>query len=147
MSTDQNTGTADVTREVRTGPTQDVTRTSSKDHIGGDVAMRRDSADDDSAGHPSLSEQTGEEPQRKGNHVKSAMRKRASPSTTFQEESRKKRSCRSTQLQLPHERHWTEPRENNEGRERREQCITLGVNFISRSCRHDALRLRREFGT
>ena len=95
MSTDQNTGTADVTREVRTGPTQDVTRTSSKDHIGGDVAMRRDSADDDSAGHPSLSEQTaGEEPQRKGNHVKSAMRKRASPSTTFQEESRKKKKTK-----------------------------------------------------
>ena len=39
-STDQNNGTSDVTRDVRTGPTQDVTRTSSKDHIDGDVALR-----------------------------------------------------------------------------------------------------------
>ena len=44
-STDLNT---DVTREVRAGPAQDVTRTSSEDHIGGDVAMRRDGADENS---------------------------------------------------------------------------------------------------
>ena len=54
-STDQNTGTSDVTREVRTGPTQDATRASSKDHIGGDGAMEGDSADENSAGHPSRS--------------------------------------------------------------------------------------------
>ena len=52
-STDQNTGTCDVTREVRTRPTQDVTRTRSEDHIGGDVAMREDGADENSGGHPS----------------------------------------------------------------------------------------------
>ena len=43
---DPNTGTGDVTEEERTGPTQDATRTSSKDGIGGDVAMREDSADE-----------------------------------------------------------------------------------------------------
>ena len=41
-STDQITGTGDATSEVRTGPTQDVTRTSSSDDIGGDVVMRGD---------------------------------------------------------------------------------------------------------
>ena len=39
------------------------------------------------------------------------------------------------------------PRERNEGRERQEQCIELGVNLISRSSRHDALRLQREVPT
>ena len=29
-------------REVRAGPAQDVTRTGSEDHIGGDVAMGRE---------------------------------------------------------------------------------------------------------
>ena len=38
-STDQNTGTVDVTREVRTGFTQDVTRASSSDDIGDDVLV------------------------------------------------------------------------------------------------------------
>ena len=52
-STDQNTCTSDVTREARTGPTQDVTRTSSDDHMSGDVATRGDSADEHSGGHPS----------------------------------------------------------------------------------------------
>ena len=41
-STDLNT---DVTRKVRAGPAQDVTQTSSEDHICGDVAMRGDGAD------------------------------------------------------------------------------------------------------
>ena len=54
-STDQNTSTSDVMREVRTGLTQDVTRASSKDHIGGDVAMEGDSVGGNSAGHPSPS--------------------------------------------------------------------------------------------
>ena len=40
-STDQNTSTGDVTREVRTGPTQDVTRTSSSDDIGDEGGQRR----------------------------------------------------------------------------------------------------------
>ena len=41
----------DVAREVRAGPAQDVTRTSSEDHVGGDVAMRIDGADEISGGH------------------------------------------------------------------------------------------------
>ena len=41
-STDQNTRTGDVTREARTGPTQDVARASSSDDIGDDVVMRED---------------------------------------------------------------------------------------------------------
>ena len=40
-STDLNTG---VAREVRVGPAQDVTPTSSEDHVGGVVAMRGDRA-------------------------------------------------------------------------------------------------------
>ena len=54
-STDQNTGTSDVTRETRTGPTQDVTRASSEDHIGGDDSMRGDIADENRAEQPSSS--------------------------------------------------------------------------------------------
>ena len=52
-SNDPNTDTGDVTGEERT--TQDATRTRSKDHIGGDVAMGGDSADENSAGRPSPS--------------------------------------------------------------------------------------------
>ena len=55
MSTHQNTGTSDATREAITAPTQDVTRAGSKDDIGDDVAMEGDSADQRSAGHPSPS--------------------------------------------------------------------------------------------
>ena len=54
-STDQNTSTGDVTRDVRTGPTLDVTRASSNDHIGDDVVMREDNADENRAEHPSSS--------------------------------------------------------------------------------------------
>ena len=50
---DLNTGIGDVTGEERTGPAQDVTRASSKDHIGGDVAMEEDSVDENSGRHPS----------------------------------------------------------------------------------------------
>ena len=53
--TDQNTGTGDVTREVRTRPTQDVTRASSSDDIGDDVVMRGDNANENRAEHPSSS--------------------------------------------------------------------------------------------
>ena len=51
-STDQNTGTGYVTREVRTGPKQDVTRTSGNDDIGDDVVVREDHADKNRAEHP-----------------------------------------------------------------------------------------------
>ena len=54
-STDQNTVTSDVTREARTGPTQDVTRAISSDDIGDDVVMREDNADEHRAEHPSSS--------------------------------------------------------------------------------------------
>ena len=50
-STDQNTGTGDV----RTGPTQGVSRASSSDDIGDDVAMRRDNAEENRAEHLSSS--------------------------------------------------------------------------------------------
>ena len=55
ISTDQNTGTGGVTREVRTGPAQDVTRTSSNDDIGDDVVMRENHADENRAEHWSSS--------------------------------------------------------------------------------------------
>ena len=41
--------------EERTGPTQEATRTSSKDDIGGYIAVREDSTDENNAGHPSSS--------------------------------------------------------------------------------------------
>ena len=46
-STDLNT---DVTGEIRAGPAEDETRTCREDHIGGDFAMRRGGADEDSRG-------------------------------------------------------------------------------------------------
>ena len=52
-STDQNTGTSDVTREVKTGLTQDVTRASSSDDD--NVVMRKENADQIRAEHPSSS--------------------------------------------------------------------------------------------
>ena len=54
-STDQNTDTGDVTRDVRTGPTQELTRTGSIDDIGDDVVMREDDADENRAEHTSSS--------------------------------------------------------------------------------------------
>ena len=54
-SNDPNTSTCDVTREVRTGLTQFAIRASSSEDIGGDVAMREDSVDENSARHPSSS--------------------------------------------------------------------------------------------
>ena len=54
-STDQNAGTGDVTREVRTGQTQDMTRANKSDDMGDDVVMREDNADEDRAAHPSSS--------------------------------------------------------------------------------------------
>ena len=87
-SASQNTGTGDVTRDVGTGPTQDVTPTSSNGDIGDDVVMREDKADENRAEHPSSSGQTAEEgSQRRGDHVKSEMSTRASLNT-FREGSR-----------------------------------------------------------
>ena len=54
-SIDQHTVPGDVTREVRTGPTQDVTRTDSNDDIGDDVVMREENADENRAERPSSS--------------------------------------------------------------------------------------------
>ena len=51
---DPNTGRGDVTREVRRGPAQDVTRTSSSDDTGDDGVMMEESADEHRAEHPSL---------------------------------------------------------------------------------------------
>ena len=51
--------------------------------------------------HPSSSGSDEKNHNEEGNHVKSEMRKRASPSNTFHEESRRKRRSRSTKLQLP----------------------------------------------
>ena len=51
-STDQDTSTGDVTRDVRTGLAQDVTRTSSSDDNGEDVVMREDNAGENRAEHP-----------------------------------------------------------------------------------------------
>ena len=48
-STDQNTCTGDGTREVTTGLAQDVTRASSEDYVGGDVARRGDGANENIA--------------------------------------------------------------------------------------------------
>ena len=48
-STDQNTGTGDVTREVRTGPTQDVN--SQQAMTSADVVMREDNADENRVEH------------------------------------------------------------------------------------------------
>ena len=52
-STVQNTGTGEVTRERRTGLTQNVTGTSSNDDISDDVVMGEDNADEDRAEHMS----------------------------------------------------------------------------------------------
>ena len=93
-STDQNTGTGDVTRGTRTGPTQDVTRATNSDDIGDDVVMKGDSADENRAQSrtPEFVDVRRQEKNHneEGNHVKSEMRKRASPSNTFQQEYRGK---------------------------------------------------------
>ena len=98
-STDQIIGASDATREARTGPTQDVTRTSSEDHIGGDVAMRGDGADESSGGHPSSS---GSDSRgritTKRIHVKSEMSNRAPLNSTFREGSWGRRRPQSTKL-------------------------------------------------
>ena len=88
-SHDPNTGTGDVTREVRRGPTQDATRASSSDDTSEDVVMREDSADENSVGHPSASERHTAEggSQRRGNHVSN----QAPLNSTFREGSRGKR--------------------------------------------------------
>ena len=91
---DQNTGTGDVTRDVRTGPTQDVTRTSSTDDIGVDVVTREGNADEYRVEHPSSL----------GSDIRRITTKRG-PREVRDEQ---KRRHQSTQLQLPHKRHWTD---------------------------------------
>ena len=65
-STDQNISTGDVTR------------VSNQDHIGGNVAMEGDSADENSAGRPNRQDQTSEGgSRRRESHVKSEVSNRA----------------------------------------------------------------------
>ena len=96
-STDQNTGTS-VTREVRAGPAQDVTRTSSDDHIGamsrrGETVQTRTVRDT-----RARRGQTAEgESHRKGNHVKSATSNQSS--TTEQHVPSPRRIFEKTALQ------------------------------------------------
>ena len=54
-----HTRTGDVTREARTGPTQDATRARSSDDTGDDVVVREDNADENRAEHPSSSGSDG----------------------------------------------------------------------------------------
>ena len=96
-STDLNTV---MTREVRAGPAQDVTRASSEGHVGGDVEMKGEN----SGGDPST-----EGSQRRGNHVKSDMSNRAPLNSTFREGSSGRRLLKDTQLLSPRKRHWTGP--------------------------------------
>ena len=109
-SIDQNTGTSDVTRRVRTGPTQDVTRTSSKDHIGGEVAMRED---ENSGGHPSPAEPDC----RRRITTKRAPRevRDEQASTNEQHVPRRISGKRPTRAQLlsPRKRHWTDTVQND----------------------------------
>ena len=89
MKTAQNTRShQDRTADGGSGPTQDVTRASSSDNTGDDVVMREDNADENKAEHPSSPGSDSRRRQRRGDHVKSEMRKRESPGNTFQEESR-----------------------------------------------------------
>ena len=140
---------AQATREVRTGPTEDATRTSSKDDIGGDVAMREDNADENRAEPPSSSGLDGRRritTKREPREVRDAQ-----TSVTAQHVpriiSQKKKDV--AEPSCGYHTRGTEriPREMNEGRERREEKIELGVHFISRSTRHDALRLQHEVST
>ena len=54
-----------MTREARTGPTQDVTRSSSRDDIGDDVVMREDNANENRAEQPEF---VGVKQQKKDHH-------------------------------------------------------------------------------
>ena len=107
-NTDQNTSTGDVTREVRTGPAQDVTRTISEDHIRGDVAMRgtvqtRTLGDT----RAQRSQRAGGGSQRKENHMKQETSNRAPLNSTFREGSSRRRRHKSAQLPSPRKTHWT----------------------------------------
>ena len=91
----------------------------------------------------SRGETAGEASQRRGNHVKSEMRRSTRCKNNLGENSA---------VGAPSCGYHTRgtgriPRENNESGERREQYMELGVHFISRSTRHDALRLQHVVGT
>ena len=124
---------------MRAGPAQDVTRTSSEDHIGGDVAIRRDGADENSGG--AQQGQTAEggsqrkrEPREARDEQSSAAEKACSEKDLREDDSPRTRRC------CHHARGigWV-PGENNEDRACREQRTELGVDFVGRSTRHDAL--------
>ena len=127
-STDQNTSTSDVTRA------------SSKDHSDGDVAMEGDAPDESSAGRPNRRDQTAEGgSQRKENHVKSDMSNRAPLNSTFRKNLGEDDATRTRSLCHHARGIGRKPRENDEDRERREQHIELGVDFVGRRSRHAAL--------
>ena len=139
-STDRNTGTSDATREVRTGPTQDVTRASSNDDIGDDVCDEGKTVQTKTGPKVRRGQTAGEESQRRGNHAKSEMSK---SSTTEQHITRRvfgkttPQECAvavTTQEALDGSREKTMRIANVEN-------ITLNwVSIcISRSTRHDAL--------
>ena len=130
-STDQNTGTGDVTREARTGPAQDVTRASSSDDIGDDVVMRGDSVDENRAEHPSS---PGSDSRRRTTTKREPREVRDARTSVTEQHDPRRISKKATLSELPvvvttQEALGRIPRENNEGRERREPCIDLGVLF------------------
>ena len=146
-STDQNAGTGDVTREVRTGPTQDVTRASSSDDVGDDVVMREDNADENRAENSSSSGSNGRRritTKRESREVEDAQ------TSVAQQHVPRRVSWKTTLLEHPvavTTQEATGHREKTMRVANVEQHIELGVNFTSRSTRHDALRLDREVST
>ena len=96
--TDQNTGTSDVARA------------SSKEHIGGDVAVEGDNADENSAGHPNLS---GSDGRRRITAKREPREVRVEQSsTTEQHVSRRffgKTTPQGRAVAVKHKRHWTVP--------------------------------------
>ena len=142
-STDQNTCTSDERSEDRT--LQDVTRASSKDHNGGDVAMREDGADENSAGHPSPSGQTAEGgSQRRENHVKSDVSNRAPLAARSEKDLRENGATKNTQLLSPRKRHRTDTVDEDR------ECSSAGAldmthcDFSARSARDE---MRHIFGS
>ena len=148
-STDQNTCTSDVTTEVRTGPAQDATRASSSDDIGDDAVMRGENADENRAEHPSTS---GSDSRRRITTKRELRQVRVAQSSTTEQHVPRRISRKTvlsehpvavtTQEALDGYRETTMRVVNVEN-----NAIELGVNFISRSTRHDALRLQRKVAT
>ena len=101
-SADQDTGTGGVTSEARTRPREDVGCDSRKDHTGGDVAMRGNSADENSAEHRSSSGSdsrrriTTQRGPRKVRQAQTSVTEQLVPKRISAE----KRRCRSTELRF-----------------------------------------------